>query len=94
MLYEKYSTVFAFDPPMQNSLYIYIYILTFEWKNVDLLLNNYISISYPSNCFHSGIYMFNHIGHETHDKTTTFTMTTLGLESNQVVEQQDHYNFF
>ena len=25
VLYGKYSTAFAFDPPMQNSLYIYIY---------------------------------------------------------------------
>ena len=32
MLYEKYSTVFAFDPPMQDSLYIYIYIRTVVWK--------------------------------------------------------------
>ena len=26
VIHEKYSTVFAFDPPTQNSLYIYIYI--------------------------------------------------------------------
>ena len=29
MLYKKYSTVFAFDPPTQNSLYIYIYVVTY-----------------------------------------------------------------
>ena len=25
MLYEKYSTVFGFDPPTQNSLYKYVW---------------------------------------------------------------------
>ena len=46
MLYEKYSTVFTFDPPTQNSLYIYIYVCSLlavvvNQKGSKQLINQY-----------------------------------------------------
>ena len=35
-----------------------------------------------SKCLHSGVHMFEHTGHEMHDKINTFTKMTLGLKSN------------
>ena len=39
MVYEKYSTVFAFDPPMQNFIYIYIYIYIYCSHIYSLIVN-------------------------------------------------------
>ena len=39
-LYGKYSTLFLFDPPTQNALYIYIYIY---------IINNYCTYIYIAN---------------------------------------------